>query len=65
MIQVNGEPLAWQEDMTIRDVLIARKYIFPMLIITMNGTLVARRDYEITRVPDQADLQIVHLMSGG
>jgi sulfur carrier protein len=65
MIQVNGEPMAWHEVMTVRDVLIARKYVFPMLIITMNGTLVARKDYETTRVPDRANLQVVHLMSGG
>jgi sulfur carrier protein len=65
MIQVNGEPLEWHEEMTVRDVLIARKYIFPMLIITMNGTLVARKNYETTRVSDRADLQVVHLMSGG
>jgi sulfur carrier protein len=65
MIQVNGEPLEWHEEMTVRDVLIARKYVFPMLIITMNGTLVARKNYETTRVSDRADLQVVHLMSGG
>ena len=65
MIQVNGEPLAWHEGMTVRDVLTARKYVFPMLIITIDNTLVAREDYDRTCVPDGAHVQVVHLMSGG
>lgn len=65
MIQVNGEPLEWHEGMTVRDVLTARKYAFPMLIITIDGTLAAREDYNRTCVPDGANLQVVHLMSGG
>ncbi len=65
MIQVNGEPLDWQEGMTVRDVLVARKYVFPMLIISLDGAMVPRKDYETTVVPDGAILQVIHLMSGG
>ena len=65
MVQVNGEPLEWREAMTIRDVLAARKYNFPLLIITINGTIVPRADYDSCRVPDGAEVQVVHLMSGG
>jgi len=65
MIQVNGEPLDWQEGMTVRDVLIARKYVFPMLIISLDGAMVPRKDYDTTVIPDGATLQVIHLMSGG
>ncbi len=65
MIQVNSEPLEWHEGMTVRDVLKAKKYIFPMLIITLDGRLIPREDYETEIVPDHANLQVVHLLSGG
>jgi sulfur carrier protein len=65
MIQVNGDPLDWQEGMTVRDVLIARKYVFPMLIISLDGAMVPRKDYDTTVIPDGATLQVIHLMSGG
>lgn len=64
-ILVNGDPLAWRERMTVRDVLKARNYIFPLLVITVNGTLVRRGEYDGTEVPDGADVKVVHLMSGG
>ena len=65
MIQVNGESLEWHEGMTVRDVLTAKKYIFPMIIITMDGAMVSRSDYDKTSVSDSATLQVVHLLSGG
>jgi sulfur carrier protein len=65
MIQVNGEPLEWHEGMTVRDVLTAKKYVFPMLIITIDGKMVSRQDYNKTSVRDGATLEVVHLLSGG
>ncbi len=65
MLQVNGEPLAWQEGMTVRDVLKARNFIFPLLIVTVDGNLIQRSDYDTTKVGDGANIRVVHLMSGG
>jgi sulfur carrier protein len=65
MIQVNGEPLEWHEGMTVRDVLKARKYVFPMLIITVDGAMVPREEYDTKAVPDSSSIQVVHLLSGG
>ena len=65
MIQVNGEPLDWHEGMTVRDILKAKKYVFPMLIVTVDGALVPREDYGSSVVPDRASVQVVHLLSGG
>lgn len=62
---VNAEPLVWRENMTIRDVLAAKKYVFPMLIVTLNGARVERDDYETMLVPDEAELKVLHLLSGG
>jgi sulfur carrier protein len=65
MIQVNGDPLEWQDGMTVRDVLNAKRFTFPMLVITVNDNVVERRAYDATVIPDGANVKVVHLMSGG
>ena len=65
MIRVNGDLIEWQEGMTVRDVLTARKYLFPLLIITVGDRFVPRDTYDSTAVPDGAEVKVVHLMSGG
>lgn len=65
MITVNGEQVEWHEKMTVRGVLEACNYRFPLLIVTVDGHLVQRGDYDSTKVPDGADVRVVHLMSGG
>ena len=65
MIQVNGDPLEWRVGMTVHDILVARNYRFPLLIVTVDDTLIARQDYETVTVPDGANVKVVHLMSGG
>jgi len=62
---VNGEPLDWREGMTVRDVLKAKNYVFKLLIVKVNGTLVPRGSYDETVVPAGANVEVVHLISGG
>ena len=65
MIQVNEEPLDWHEGLTVRDVLRARNYRFPMLIIHVDDALIQKKDYDTTPVPDGAVVKVIHLISGG
>ncbi|MDP2876654.1 MAG: sulfur carrier protein ThiS [Holophaga sp.] len=65
MIQVNGDGMEWQDGLTVRGVLVHRNFRFPLLIITVNGELVQPKAYDSTLVPDGAEVQVVHLMSGG
>lgn len=65
MIRVNGEAFAWREGLSVQDILAAKRYTFPLLIVTVDDTHVARPDYPRTLVPDGADVKVVHLMSGG
>lgn len=65
MITVNGAKLDWHRGMTVRDVLEAKNYKFRMLITKINGNLVKRTDYDTTVIPDEADVQVIHLISGG
>ena len=65
MIRVNEDPLEWYDGMTVMDVLRARNFKFPLLIVTIDGTHVAKKDYAASAVPDGADVKVVHLISGG
>ncbi len=65
MITVNGEPLEYRNGMTVADILKAKNYIFRMLAISVNGTVVPRGDYAKTIVPDGATVQVIHMISGG
>lgn len=65
MLLVNDEPLAWHEGMTVRDILKARNYRFPLLVIHVNDALVQKPDYDTTTVPDGAVVKVIHLISGG
>jgi sulfur carrier protein len=65
MITVNTEPMEWRDGMTVSDILKARNYIFRMIAVQVNGELVPRGTYEKTVVADGADVQVIHMISGG
>jgi len=65
MITVNSEPLAHTPGMTVTDILRIKNFIFRMLVVQVNGKVIKRPDYAATTVPDGADVQVIHLISGG
>jgi sulfur carrier protein len=64
-IIVNGIEIDWEDNLTITGVLEKMNYTFRMLVIKVNGTLVRKADYDTTLVPDGADVEVIHLISGG
>ena len=65
MINVNGVPLTWHDGMTVAEILKIRNYIFRMIAVQVNGELVRRGSYDTAVVPDGADVQVIHMISGG
>lgn len=65
MITVNGDTLAWREGMTVRDVLTAKRYTFRMLVVRVNGTVIPKSDFDSAVIPDDALVDVIHLISGG
>lgn len=65
MICVNQEEMEWEPGMTIQDVLDRRKYTFPLIIVKVNGELVPKEAYASYQIEDGADVQVIHLISGG
>lgn len=66
MITVNGrEQVAWQEGMTVQGLLKLLHYTYPQLVISINGVLVPEEAYTTEVIPDDAEMQVIHLMAGG
>ena len=65
MIVVNGEPMEWKEGMTVRDVINEKRYVFPLLAVWIDNSAVPRDHFATTPVPDGANVQIIHMISGG
>ena len=65
MITVNNDPLPHRPGMTVQDILDAKNFIFRMLAVSVNGQVVPRKEYQTRQVPDGADVQVIHMISGG
>jgi len=62
---VNGNRIEWQENLTVRTLLKLRNYTFKMLIVKVNGELVKKEQYDPFLIPPEADVKVIHLISGG
>jgi thiamine biosynthesis protein ThiS len=65
MITVNGRETPWTDGTTVASLLKDAGFIFPLLIVRVNGALVDRADYASRAVADNDTVEVVHLMSGG
>ena len=66
MIRVNGQyDVEYRPGMTVQDVLDALKFSFRMIVVKIDGKVVLKRDFATTEVPDGAEMQAIHLISGG
>ncbi len=64
-IKVNENIVEWHDNLTISELLKIMKYTFPMLVIKVNGQLIKKNQYKTFIVPNNSDVKIIHLMSGG
>ena len=65
MIKVNSKEIEWKEGMTVQNMLDGQGYTFKMLAVWINDTPVTSESFSTTLVPDGADVQAIHLISGG
>ena len=66
MIRVNGQyDVEHRDGMTVQDVLDALKFSFRMIVVKIDGRVILRKDFGTTEVPDGAEVQAIHLISGG
>lgn len=66
MVIVNArDRLDWKPGMTVRDVLDAMGYSYPLITVSVNDKVVETDDYEHFTIPDNAEITIFHLAHGG
>ncbi len=65
MITVNGNGRDHVPDETVSGLLKRLNYIFPLVIVKINGTVVPRDSFPSVNVPDGATVEVIHLTSGG
>lgn len=65
MITVNGEQVPWTEGMTIQDLLDFKNYTFKMIAVWVNGTPHRREEFGSVKIPEGAEVQAIHMISGG
>ncbi len=64
-IMVNGNSLNWEEEMNIDLILKRKNYTFKMLVVKVDGKLIKKTEYTKTYVQPDADVKVIHLISGG
>ena len=65
MITAKGKILDWHEGLTIREVLDTLGYNFPSVLVRVNGTIVRRKEWDSSTVPDEADVEVRPIVAGG
>jgi len=66
VIRVNAQyDVEYRPGMTVQDVLDALKFSFRMIVVKIDGKVVLRKDFATTEVPDDTEMQAIHLISGG
>jgi thiamine biosynthesis protein ThiS len=64
-ILVNGNKIEWQKDMNITKILKVMNYTFKMIVVKVNGKVIPKEDYDNFFVDENADVKVIHLISGG
>jgi sulfur carrier protein len=64
-IEVNGKPVKWVENETVTMLLKRIKHSFPLVVVKINGNILSKEDFNTTYIPDQAQVTIIEIVSGG
>ena len=65
MIKVNTEDYAWTRPLSVQVLLDEKGYIFPHIVVRINGEYIEEDDYPKRLVQDGDDVLVLHLMAGG
>ena len=64
-IEVNSRQYDWVEAENVTGLLKRMNYIFPMVVVKIDGKLVPKPDYDKTVIADGSRVEVIHLISGG
>jgi len=64
-ITVNNRKIEYVKNETVNELLKRMKYNFPLIIVKINKNLVKKKDYSNTIIPDNSEVAVIHMISGG
>lgn len=64
-IEVNGDTVPYVAGETISEILQRMNYVFPMLVVVVDGKLVQETEFASSTFGDGAKIEVIHLTSGG
>ena len=64
-IEVNGRKIDWIENESVTKLLKRMKYTFPLVVVKINNEIVLRNDFKIKVIPDNSNIDVIHMISGG
>jgi thiamine biosynthesis protein ThiS len=65
MIYLDGKELPWHEGLTVADLLKQIKDSHPYAVVRVNDSVVSQPNFDTHQIPDQAQILLVPLVSGG
>ena len=65
MITVNGDKFPWHDGMTVARLLAEKNYKFRLISVWVNDCAVEKRLFDRELIPDGANVQVIHNISGG
>ena len=65
MIIVNGRKVDFVKNETVSGLLKRLKYVFPNVVVKINGELVKKIDFADTVINDESEVAVIHMISGG
>lgn len=64
-IKVNSRLINWVKDETVSLLLERMRYTFPLVVVKIDGVVIPKSDYQSIKIPDDSNVEVIHLISGG
>lgn len=64
-IILNGNPFEIDKSLSVKELLVLKKYSFPNLLVRINGELIKKDIYESAIIKVNDNVQVIHMISGG
>ena len=64
-MKLNGRTVLLTQDQTLAEFLRAERFDGKTIAVELNGVIIARAEYETTRLTDEDSLEVVSFVGGG
>ena len=65
MVKVGGKNIPWYEKMTVADLLNDIKDPYKYVVVRINKKYISRHDFKKNLVPDNSEVFLIPMISGG